>query len=92
MPLTLIDSLAYLGGIFAMISFLPQIWCSYQAKSAKDLSMGMLLVSLLSGLFYESYAILLNLTPVIITNGVFICLVILLISLKARYDKSTCIE
>ena len=87
MPLTLLDSLAYLGGVFAMISFMPQIWRSYQTKCAKDLSMGMLLVSLLSGLFYESYAILLNLTPVIITNGVFIVLVILLIGMKTRYDK-----
>ncbi|MFD2231835.1 SemiSWEET family sugar transporter [Alkalimarinus sediminis] len=81
--------MAYLGGFFTMISFVPQIWRCYKTKCANDLSIGMLIITLLSGLFYESYAILLNLTPVIITNSIFILLVLLLLVLKIRYDKIT---
>ena len=41
-----------------------------------------------SAFLYEIYAILLVLWPVIIMNGVFLILVVILIILKCRFDKA----
>ncbi|HED18086.1 MAG TPA: hypothetical protein ENI74_01100 [Gammaproteobacteria bacterium] len=83
-----IDYTAYIGGIFLMISFLPQIMQSIRLKETRDIAWGMLLCSLFSGIFYEIYAIGLGLKPVVIMNGVFVVMVIVQICLKYIYDKN----
>ena len=81
--------MAYLGGIFLMISFLPQIVQSIQLKETRDIAWGMLLCTLLSGIFYEIYAVALGLTPVVVMNGIFLVMVFVQIFLKHRYDKDS---
>jgi len=83
----LIDVIAYVAGIFAMFSFLPQVIKSKKTRRTNDISWGMLLCTLISGICYEIYAVTLNLTPVIIMNGVFVAMVIIQIYLKLKYDS-----
>ena len=82
----MIDLMAYLGGIFLMISFVPQVVRTWNRKSAEDISLWMLLLTLISSVFYQIYAVMLHLTPVIIMNGVFLVLVVLLMVLKLVFD------
>lgn len=83
----LIDLLGYAGGVFLMVSFLPQIVKSMRTRSMEDLSWGMLLASAASGFFYELYAFFLGLTPVVIMNGVFLASVLIAIGMKYRFAQ-----
>lgn len=83
-----VDYMAYIGGIFLMVSFLPQIIQSIRLKETKDIAWGMLLCSLFSGVFYEIYAIALGLKPVIVMNGIFVVMATVQIYLKYIYDKN----
>lgn len=85
----MVDLLGFAGGAFLMLSFLPQIVKSLRTKSMRDLSWGMLGATLFSGLFYEAYAVALQLTPVIIMNGIFVTSVAASMVLKFRFDSST---
>ncbi len=80
------DLIGYLAGILLMTTFLPQLYRTWQRKSADDVSMMMLVLMLGSGVGYELYAWLLALTPVVVMNGVFSVLVAAEIVLKLRYD------
>lgn len=80
------DLIGYVAGFFLMTTFLPQLYRTWQRKSAEDLSMVMLVLMLGSGVGYEIYAWLLGLTPVVVMNGVFSILVVAEIVLKLRYD------
>ena len=63
-----------------------QVIKTLRVKHANDLSMGMLLITLGSGVLYEIYAWRLELWPVIIMNGLAVCLVTTEVLLKIRYD------
>ncbi|SLN20019.1 PQ loop repeat protein [Falsiruegeria litorea R37] len=84
----MVDLLGYLGGVFLMISFLPQIFKSMRTRSMTDLSWGTLAASGLSGAFYEAYAFFLGLTPVLIMNGVFVASIICAMVMKYQFDRS----
>nr|WP_321249019.1 PQ-loop domain-containing transporter [uncultured Ruegeria sp.] len=80
------DLFGYFGGLFLMISFFPQIVKSARSKSMRDISWGLLTATIASALSYEIYAIMLNLTPVIIMNGVFLVSVAIAMAMKWRFD------
>ena len=86
------DIFAYLGGVFLMISFLPQIVKSTRTRSMGDFSWGLLAATAASALSYEVYAIQLGLWPIIIMNGVFLVTVVCAMVMKWRYDgtRATC--
>lgn len=81
------DIIGYLGGIFIMISFIPQVIKSYKTKSVKDLSLAMLVATLIGTIFWLIYGFLVNGTPIIITNTVFTVFVIFQLYLKIKYQK-----
>ena len=81
------DIIGYLAGILLTLCFLPQIIKTFQMKQADDVSMVMLLLSLFSAIFYEIYAWLLGLWPVLVMNSIFGVLVMVEIWLKIHYDR-----
>jgi len=81
----MVDIIAYIAGIILMVSYLPQLIKTFRSKSAEDLSYLMLSATLLSSILYEIYACFLNLTPVIIMNGIFIISVFIQLFLKITY-------
>ena len=84
---TLIDMAGYLGGIFLMISFLPQVIKTWKTKEADQISMLLIVLTLISALFYNIYAFMLDLTPVIIMNSIFFILVFLQLILTIKYVR-----
>ena len=83
----MVDLFGYLGGIFLMISFLPQLAKSIRTRSMGDLSYGMLIATSISGIFYQIYAYYLGLVPVLVMNGVFMASVLTALFLKFRYER-----
>ena len=83
----MIENIAgYLGGIFIMISFVPQVIKSYKTKSVADLSMGMILATLIGTLFWIAYGFLIKGSPVVVMNSIFGIIVLYQLYLKIKYD------
>ena len=71
-----------------MFSFLPQVIKTWKTKEADQISYGLLIITLLSGVFYNIYAFLLSLTPVIVMNSIFIGLVTIQLILTIRFRSA----
>ena len=82
-----IDLMGYLGGIFLMISFLPQVVKTWKTKEADQISIFLLILTLLSGVFYNIYAFMLDLIPVIVMNSIFIVLVLIQLIMTLRFGR-----
>ena len=68
-----------------MISFLPQVIKTWKSKEADQISIFLLILTLLSGVFYNIYAFMLDLVPVIVMNSIFIVLVLIQLIMTLRY-------
>ena len=83
----LTDIVGYLGGIFIMISFIPQVLKSYKTKSVDDLSTKMILATLIGTIFWISYGVILNSMPIMLMNSLFGIIVLYQLFLKLKYQK-----
>ncbi len=69
-----VDIIGLVGSFLSSITFLPQVLQVYRTKSAKDLSMNMLLIIVLSTVVWLIYGILKGLLPVILCNAIIMLL------------------
>ncbi len=84
----MVDLIGYIAGFLAMVTFLPQVIKTLRTKKANDISLWMLFLTLLANVFYEIYAILLSLTPVIIMIGIMSIIVVVQIVLTFKYKNN----
>ncbi len=82
-----VDLIGYLGGIFIMVSFIPQVIKSRKTKSVGDLSVGMIIATLLGTVFWIIYGFLINGMPIFIMNIVFGIVVLYQLYLKIKHEK-----
>lgn len=82
-----IDLMGYLGSFLSCITFIPQVYKTWQTRSAGDLSLSMLLIVFSSTIVWLVYAFALMLWPVIICNGIMFVLCSLLIYFKFAFKK-----
>jgi len=81
----MVEFIGYLAGALAMVSFLPQVIKTMRTRSAGDLSLAMLLLTLATNVLYFAYGVALGLTPVVIMLGVMSVVVVLQIILTLRF-------
>lgn len=82
-----IEMVGHAGALLSSITFVPQVYKTWQTKSAGDLSLLMMLIVFTSTIIWLVYGIALDLWPVILANG-FICFLSgLLILFKLTYKK-----
>ena len=81
------DAIGYLGGIFIMVSFVPQVIKSYKTKSVKDLSVWMIIATLIGTVFWFFYGYLIGAKPIIIMNSIFGFVVLYQLYLKIKYQR-----
>jgi MtN3 and saliva related transmembrane protein len=82
-----IDLIGYFGSFLTSITFIPQVYKTWQTKSAGDLSLTMLFIVLTSTVVWLIYAIALVLWPVIIANSIIGLLSLMLIYFKLTFKK-----
>ncbi|MBK8290100.1 MAG: hypothetical protein IPK96_03185 [Flammeovirgaceae bacterium] len=82
-----IDLVGYFGSFLTSITFIPQVYKTWQTKSAGDLSLSMLFIVLFSCMVWLVYAVALMLWPVIIANSIIGLLSIMLIYFKFTFKK-----
>ena len=81
------ELIGYLGGIFIMISFVPQVIKSYKTKSVSDLSLWMIIATLVGTIFWVIYGYLINSKPIIVMNIIFGVIVLFQLFLKIKHEK-----
>jgi MtN3 and saliva related transmembrane protein len=83
--MNMVTALGLLAGTLTTIAFLPQVIRIWRSKSAKDLSMTML-VTFTTGVFcWLVYGVMIDSLPVIIANAVTFVLAGMNVILKLRY-------
>ncbi|MBR8837514.1 MAG: SemiSWEET family sugar transporter [Stigonema ocellatum SAG 48.90 = DSM 106950] len=81
----LITILGLLAGTLTTISFLPQMIQTWQTKSAKDVSLAMLITFITGICLWLIYGIYLQALPIILANGVTLFFNIIILGLKIKY-------
>jgi len=76
-----------LAGTLSIIAYIPQVWKTYTTKSAKDLSMKWLVLTLTSAILWFTYGILSNSLPLIITSAFTATMNSSLVIMKIKYKK-----
>lgn len=82
------DFLTILGlvaGALTTIAFLPQLIQTWKSKSAKDVSLQMLIVFSIGVFLWLIYGIYLQALPIILANFVTLIFNLVILGLKIRY-------
>ena len=77
----------HIAGILTVSTFLPQLIYMWQIKSAKDVSMIMLIINQFAGIFWIVYAITTSNIILLIYDGIVDFINLLLICSKIYFDN-----
>ena len=80
-----LEILGLLAGTITSITFLPQVIKVWQTKSAKDLSMLMLLLLMLGVILWLVYGVILMNVAIIYTNSMVLAMSLILLFFKLKY-------
>lgn len=86
-PANMIEYIGYFGSFLTSITFIPQVYKSWQSKSVGDLSTWMILIVLSSTIVWLVYAFAINSGPVISANIVVLALTLVLFYFKLTFKK-----
>lgn len=82
-----IEATGLFGSFLTSITFIPQVYKTWQTKKAGDLSLAMLFIVLTSCVVWMVYGVALGLRPVIIANGIIGGLSIVLIYFRLTFKQ-----
>ena len=78
----------FIAGLVTTAANLPQVWKTYRNKSGEGLSFRMLLMLGIGVGLWLVYGIMSKSLPLIVTNAVVLLLILLLIGMKLKFDRS----
>jgi MtN3 and saliva related transmembrane protein len=81
----LIDLLGLIAGTLTTIAFLPQLYKTWKSKSAKDVSLVMMITFCTGVFLWLVYGVAIHAMPVIVANAVTLILALTILLLKIRY-------
>lgn len=85
--MTAIQILGLAAGTITSITFLPQVIQIWKTKSAKDLSLQMLLLLILGVSMWLTYGILVLDTAIIYTNSMVLAMSLIMLYFKFKFGK-----
>lgn len=80
-----IDLLGWIAGTLTTIAFFPQLLKTWTTKSAKDVSLVMMITFCTGVLLWLVYGLAIGAMPVVACNGVTLILALLIVILKIKY-------
>lgn len=83
------DSITILGLVAATLTtsaFLPQMIKTWQSKSAKDVSLGMLITFCIGVFLWLIYGLYLQALPIILANSLTLIFNLIIVWLKIKYE------
>jgi MtN3 and saliva related transmembrane protein len=85
--MTAIQILGLAAGTITSITFLPQVIHIWKTKSAKDLSLQMLLLLVLGVTMWLTYGLLVKDAAIIYTNSMVLAMSLILVYFKIKFNK-----
>ena len=82
-----VEILGLVAAVFTTSAFVPQVYKTWKAKSAKDLSLTMFLVFFIGVMLWLVYGYMIQSLSVVLANSVTGFLALILISFKLRYKN-----
>ena len=76
----------YLAALLVSLLQLPQVYKTYQMKSAAELSFGMILLNFLASILWLIYGMLLNKPPIYISNVIYFIANCSLLAMKVAFN------
>jgi MtN3 and saliva related transmembrane protein len=80
-----ITILGLVAGVLTTIAFLPQMFQIWLTKSAKDVSLVMLIIFMSGLCLWLIYGIIIGALPIIMANGVTLFFNLIILWLKIKY-------
>ena len=81
-------TVGFAAGLLTTAANLPQVWKTYRTKSGEGLSFRMLLTLAVGLGLWIVYGIMSKSLPLILTNAVVLLLILSLIGMKLKFDRS----
>lgn len=81
----LVEAIGYLGSLLSCITFIPQVYLTWQTKNVTSLSLLMILIVNFSCIVWLSYAYLIKSKPVLVANSIVLTLSLMLLYFKLTY-------
>lgn len=81
------EILGLIAGTLSCITFVPQIFKTWQSKSVKDISVMSFTIVVVSTLIWLVYGILKNLPSVILTNIIVFLSAVIMLVLKWKFSE-----
>lgn len=88
-PANLVEYIGYFGSFLTAITFIPQVYKSWQSKSVGDLSIWMILIVVTSTIVWLIYGFAIHSGPVIVANTVVLVLTLVLLYFKYSFKKQS---
>ena len=83
--MTLIDFVGFLAALLTTIAFLPQVLKTWRSKSAKDVSLEMLILFCTGVFLWIVYGLYIQAIPIVLANVVVLMLNLTILFLKLKY-------
>ena len=80
-----IDILGYIAATLTTIAFLPQVLKTWRSRSAKDVSLVMMITFSIGVFLWLLYGLAIQAMPVILANATTLILALLIVILKIKY-------
>lgn len=80
-----INVLGLIAGTLTTIAFLPQLFKTWKSKSAKDVSLVMMITFSVGIFLWIIYGFAIDAMPIIVCNVVTLALALMILVLKIRY-------
>ena len=80
-------TIGYLAATLSTASFLPQVWKTWKSRSARDLSLTMLLAFSFGVFLWMIYGLAIGATPVVVANAITLVLALALVTMKLTFKS-----
>jgi MtN3 and saliva related transmembrane protein len=84
----MVEFIGFLAGCFSTITFVPQVYKTWKTKSAKNVSMQMFIISVITTLLWITYGITIGRSAIYMANSIGCILSVTQIILKVKYDRA----
>ena len=82
-----IEFTGYFGSFLTSVTFLPQVYKSWQSRSVGDLSIWMILIVVTSTIVWSVYAVAIHSGPVLSANLIVLALSLVLLYFKFSFKE-----
>lgn len=81
----LVEAIGYLGSFLSCVTFIPQVYLTWQSKNVESLSLLMILIVNFSCIVWLTYAYLIKSKPVLVANTIVLTLSLMLLYFKLTF-------